>query len=153
MKIVAIICQITVLIILNLTVTACGQSVEVNSVDDIIYDKVMDVVDETSIPTVEMEVFEDSTSGWNLEVETTNFELVPDPKSELAIEGTGHIHLFINGKVVTSLESYSYHLGELDPGEHELAVVLFANPSDAALTIDGEVISAVTTIVVPDNGS
>ena len=114
--------------------------------------EVLDIAEGLPVPTVDIEVLEDPVSGWNLRIETTDFEVAPERASMEHVDGEGHMHLYINGEKITRLYSHWYHLGGLEPGEHEVRVDLSSN-NHASLTVDGEVIRAYTTVVVADPGS
>ncbi len=87
-------------------------------------------------PTIEISVHEDSKSGYNLEIDTTNFEFVSTHNFEdnqLDVF-RGHAHLYINGEKISRLYSSSYYLGELE-GHNEITVTLNTNDhKDLALT-------------------
>lgn len=91
-------------------------------------------------PTIEILVHEDSKSGYNLEIETTNFEFVSTHNFEndqLDIF-RGHAHLYINGEKISRLYSSSYYLGELE-GYNEITVTLNSN-DHKDLALKGETI-------------
>lgn len=111
--------------------------------------KIQEIAEGLPVPTVAIEVLKDPKSGWNLRVETTNFRLAPENVSTEDVDGEGHLHLYINGEKITRLYSHRYHIGELEPGEHDIEVVLNSN-THGFLAIDGEPISASRTIHVPD---
>ena len=113
---------------------------------------VLNVAEGLPVPTVDIEVLKDPMSGWNLRVDTTNFEIVPENASTDHVDGEGHMHLYVNGEKITRLYSSWYHLGELKPGEHEVVVNLSSN-DHAIMAVDGDVIDARVTVVVPDSKS
>lgn len=97
-------------------------------------------------PRVELEVTEDSSSGWNVHVVTEGFEFAPERLGEVRPQ-EGHAHLFIDGEKVARLYGPWYHLsGSAVPaGEHELSVSLNAN-DHTLWAVDGEPIQASTTV-------
>ena len=113
---------------------------------------VLDVAEGLPIPTVAIEVLEDPMSGWNLRVETTDFEIVPEHVSMEHVDGEGHMHLYINDEKITRLYSSWYHLGVLEPGEHEVRVDLSSN-NHASMAVSGDIIDAVATVIVPGSES
>ncbi len=102
------------------------------------------------VPTISISVFEDSKSGYNLEIEVDNFEFVSTQSYEtIEKEETityGHAHLYINGEKITRLYSKSYYLGELE-GHNEITVTLNSNEHEN-LAINGESIQATTILTV-----
>jgi hypothetical protein len=97
-------------------------------------------------PSVEVEVTEDSSSGWNVHVVTEGFEFAPERLGEVRPQ-EGHAHLFVDGEKVARLYGAWYHLsGSAVPvGEHELSVSLSAN-DHTVWAVDGEPIQASTTV-------
>ena len=91
-------------------------------------------------PTIEISVYEDSKSGYNLEIETTNFEFVSTYNFENIQSDIfrGHAHLYINGEKVSRLYSGSYYLGDLE-GYNEITVTLNTN-DHKDLALEGETI-------------
>ena len=98
-------------------------------------------------PTVALSVTPDAKAGWNLQIQTTNFEFAPERASSEHIAGEGHAHLYIDGEKITRVYGNWYYLPELTPGEHEIEVTLNSN-SHEDLVVDGVAISASKTIVV-----
>lgn len=98
-------------------------------------------------PTVELNIAEDASSGWNLHVVTENFEFAPERLDEVNSQ-EGHAHLFLNGKKMARLYGPWFHLpaSEVPVGEQELTVVLNAN-DHTGWAADGEAVVASTTIV------
>lgn len=103
------------------------------------------------VPTVQLEVVEDAKSGFNVHVETTDFAFAPEKVNDAETEsGDGHAHLYVDGEKVARLYGPWYHLDtDLDPGEHEVRVVLNANDHRPYASGDAP-IDATTTIVVRD---
>jgi hypothetical protein len=66
----------------------------------------------TPIPTVLLHVSKDSVSGWNVYLETTHFQFVPQRLNDPVNIGEGHAHLYIDGKKVARLYSPWYHLNK-----------------------------------------
>jgi LysM repeat protein len=103
------------------------------------------------VPTIKVNVIKDRMSGWNLNIQTTDFkfsaENVSGPNNPDHVEGHGH--LYIDGKKVTRLYGPWYYLGELSPGTHEIKVYLNAN-NHARYVHDGQEISDTVTIQVQE---
>jgi len=106
-----------------------------------------EVSENLPIPQVAMAVTSDSMSGWNLEVQTENFNLTGLQVGEAHIEGQGHIHLYANGVKIARVYGNWYHIPTLPTGDVELQVVLNSNLHET-LTHNGEPIAATTTIHV-----
>ncbi len=98
-------------------------------------------------PSVELIVEEDNHSGWNLYLDTSNFQFSPEDCGEEHVEGFGHAHLYINGQKVARLYSPWYHLTGLRPGEYDLRVTLNSN-NHGVYTLDGRAISGYARLVV-----
>ena len=103
-------------------------------------------------PGVALEVVEDPVEGWNLRVTLSNFRLAPERVSTSHVPGEGHLHLLVDGKKVTRIYGEWHHLGELEPGEHELRVELSSN-DHSLLAVDGDIIHAAATVVVDEGHS
>lgn len=98
-------------------------------------------------PTVSIEVIPDAKSGYNVRVDTTDFAFAPERASGEAVDGEGHGHLYVDGVKVARLYTPWFHLGPLDPGNHEITVSLNGN-DHVALLDDGEPIEASQTVAV-----
>ena len=105
------------------------------------------VSDTTAVPEVSFRVEKDSLSGWNLQLNTSNFEFTPKNFGKEHVQGEGHAHLYIDGEKRARLYSSWYHIPNLLPGQHTLRVTLNGNSHDEYV-FDGEVISAEKEIVV-----
>ncbi|MEM1368324.1 MAG: hypothetical protein AAGG02_09955 [Cyanobacteria bacterium P01_H01_bin.15] len=100
------------------------------------------------VPEVEISVTPDPLMGWNLEVVTDNFELIPSQANLPSQVTEGHAHLYINGEKITRLYGNWYYLGTLPPGEHTVKVTLNANNHEDILNA-GEVIGDSILVTVP----
>jgi zinc transporter ZupT len=98
------------------------------------------------VPTVSLHVYKDSESGWNLYVQTTNFQFAPEHVNAPGKIGEGHVHLYVDGVKVARLYGPWYHLNPLSPGTHEIRVELNTN-QHAPYVYHGKKIEAVATIV------
>lgn len=106
-----------------------------------------DVSGSSLIPTIELIIQEDPVSGWNAQILTTNFTFAPESVSTEDIEGEGHAHIYVDGVKVNRVYSPWYHLGELEPGIHEISATLSTNDHQE-LTIGSELIQDVEVINV-----
>ena len=107
-------------------------------------------------PTVALTVTEDPKSGWNVQVETTDYTFAPEKASTTqTTSGEGHAHLYVDGRKVTRMYGEWFHVDEdLAAGEHEFRVELSANDHSPYLAA-GEPIEAVQTVTVagaPEDG-
>ncbi len=93
-------------------------------------------------PSVALEVFEDSMSGWNVHIITSDFTFTPENASTSTnVLGEGHAHLYVNGEKVARVYGDWFHYPETHSGDVEFKVTLNANDhSDYA--VSGEVVSA-----------
>ena len=98
-----------------------------------------------STPTLEIEVKEDSKSGWNLHIKTTNFKFTPDKVNAKHVPGEGHAHLYINGKKKARIYSNWHHIGKLEKGLYEFAVTLNTNTHEEMI-VNNNTIRATVTI-------
>ena len=111
------------------------------------HDDVLDVADADAIPSIDLAVFEDPKSGWNLQVSVENFAITPEAASTDHVDGQGHMHIYVDGQKLTRLYGEWWHLSALPEGDHEVMVELSAN-DHRAYTVGGEPIVAITTISV-----
>ncbi|MEM6615406.1 MAG: hypothetical protein AAF619_02635 [Pseudomonadota bacterium] len=102
-------------------------------------------VDAASAPSVSVNVTRDPMQGWNLRLDTENFELIPATAGLEDSANEGHAHLYINGEKMSRLYGEAYHLGVLPIGEVEIKVTLNTN-NHANLMLHGQRIEAVATI-------
>lgn len=98
-------------------------------------------VDPENAPTVDFTVTEDAKSGWNVRVDTTNFEFTPGSVNADNVAGEGHAHLYVDGQKVARLYGPDFHYGETFDGTKTFRVTLNAN-DHSEYAVDGEVIEA-----------
>lgn len=100
------------------------------------------------VPSVEIEIFQDSGAGWNLHVITESFIFSPEHAGLEHYPGEGHAHLYVDGKKIARVYGPWYHLDEkLEVGDHEVEVTL--NSNDHNLYVyDGEVVETKTVLTV-----
>ncbi|HLR33318.1 MAG TPA: hypothetical protein VK074_12575 [Fodinibius sp.] len=103
------------------------------------------VSDSTAVPAVEMSVFRDKLTGWNIHIETSRFAFTPEKFGEVHVTGEGHAHLYVNGDKHARLYGPWYHLPSLPRGTHTLRVTLNANTHDEYV-YRNEVIADTVTI-------
>lgn len=100
-----------------------------------------------SIPDLQLSVEKDDHSGWNLFIDTSNFEFSPEHCGEEHEMGFGHAHLYLNGEKVARLYSPWYHLADLKPGTYELTVSLNGN-NHGLYVNNGKAIASTQQLVV-----
>ena len=107
-----------------------------------------EVPDEELIPTVELQVSADPVSGWNAQIPTTNFTFSPEDAGSEHTPGQGHAHIYIDGKKINRIYGEWYHLGKIEPGEHQVSIRLSTNDHKELLQ-NGAYIEDIVTINVP----
>ncbi|WP_070969365.1 hypothetical protein [Vibrio sonorensis] len=98
-----------------------------------------------SAPTIAVELIKDTSAGWNLVVDTTNFTFTPELVNLANVDNQGHAHIYVNGEKLARLYAHHYHLSDFPPGDYEIKVSLNANNHDA-FAINGKPIVAIATI-------
>jgi len=112
-------------------------------------DGTYEVAADAPTPSVSIEVFEDPKSGWNVHAVPTNHELNALAASTDAVEGEGHMHLYVGDTRITRLYGEWYHLADQTDGDHTIRVELSAN-NHLPLSVDGAIVEASTTITQVD---
>lgn len=88
----------------------------------------LDVSRDSVIPAIiALELKKDPMSGWNLFIQTTNFEFAPKQVNQPHEIGKGHAHLYLNGRKYARVYSPYFHLPDLIGDKNELKVTLNAN--------------------------
>ena len=95
-------------------------------------------------PTLDLNVIEDSVSGWNLNIHTENFVFDAKEAEHQDVEGHGHAHIYVNGAKLSRVYCDWYHIGSLPVGNNELKVSLYSN-DHSGLTFEGNKISSEIT--------
>lgn len=101
----------------------------------------------TPYPTVDLVIHKDAKSGWNAQVLLNNFTFAPESVSSESVPGEGHAHIYIDGEKINRVYSEWYHLGELTPGAHEIAVRLSSNDHKELLA-EGALIEDKESVIV-----
>ena len=99
------------------------------------------------VPTVSVTAVADGAGGAILKFAVTGLELVPADPPGHHRPGQGHLHVAVDGNVVTMTAETRYPVTGLSNGHHEVAVTLSAN-DHRNYGLDDEVIGATTTIMV-----
>lgn len=89
---------------------------------------IIDISNDPLIPELKnVKITKDPMSGWNLYLETKNFQFTPENASKKHIPGEGHAHLIINGEKAARIYSNWFHIPELEYEIFKLEVTLNAN--------------------------
>jgi len=115
-------------------------------------DKRYDVPVGTSSPTIALQVFNDSESGYNLHFITTNFTFAPEHVGGADVMGEGHIHVMVDGQMINRSYSDWYHIDPLSPGTHVITAELETNAHEDYF-VNGMQVAASTTITVSEASS
>lgn len=107
----------------------------------------MEIPSGQPVPDVDLVVYPDPMTGWNLEIKLSNFQFSPKNASKAHQPGEGHGHLYINGKKITRIYSNWYYIGKLEPGSNKITVTLNSN-NHQDLVHNGEMISDTEIIKV-----
>jgi hypothetical protein len=100
------------------------------------------------IPTIQIVIHEDSISGWNLEIQTTNFQFSPETVNQDPMLNRGHGHLYINGEKISRVYGPWMHLPSLPSGRNEITVELNAD-NHQPFAHNGEKIESTVVVEVP----
>ncbi len=83
--------------------------------------------DDLPVPTLDLEIEPDPASGHNLLITTDGFRMTPEDVNGPVEAGTGHGHLFVNGKNIGRLYANVRHLIDLPKGEVTIHMYLGGN--------------------------
>lgn len=78
-------------------------------------------------PTVAATVVKDPMSGWNLQIEVTNFRFTPQSASLTHVDGEGHAHAYVNGEKIARIYGNWLHIEHLPEGDVTVEVELNSN--------------------------
>ncbi len=99
-------------------------------------------------PSIAITVTPDPVSGWNLQLQTTNFEFAPERVNGESTFDEGHAHLFVNGEKRGRIYSNWHHITDLAPGENLIRVTLNSNGHEAFI-VEDEVVADEVMVTVP----
>jgi len=108
--------------------------------------KHFDVPANEPVPTIGLDIAQDSMGAWEVHVTTTNFTYAPEHINGDPVPGEGHVHLYIDNDLIIMLGPW-YRIDSLSPGDHTIRVGLFNNDHSAYFA-DGQQIQASTTVHV-----
>lgn len=107
-----------------------------------------DVADLEARPMVSLSAEPAVAGGWNLHLQTTNFEFVPPTNEPTFVSGEGYATLYINGEEVGRLYDEWYYIPNLRPGNYQMLVVLHGSDYGEYI-VDGNPVAAFTNLSVP----
>lgn len=99
------------------------------------------------IPELDVEVYKDTTSGYNVHIITKNFEWKPEAVNTEPIDNQGHAHIYINDEKIARVYGDWFHIDDhhiLDTS-NTLRVTLNAN-NHAEWSIDDNPIEFITPL-------
>jgi hypothetical protein len=99
-------------------------------------------------PTLAITLHQDTMSGLNLEIQTTNFTFSPETVNQANIPNAGHAHVYANGKKLSRVYGNWFHITGLPSGEHLIKVELNAN-SHGVIQVDGQPVQVEQTVTIP----
>lgn len=110
--------------------------------------RMMDLSNAEIIPEISIiEVMEDDIGEYILHVEIDNWTFTPEKTGSETVANEGHAHVYVNGAKAGRMYGNWFHLGELSPGQHTIAVILNGN-DHTEFVVDGNRIGAETIVVV-----
>ncbi|MEM8860801.1 MAG: hypothetical protein AAGD96_20960, partial [Chloroflexota bacterium] len=90
--------------------------------------EIMDLGQSEAIPNiVNLEAFEDGNGRWTLNAEVENWAFTPDLIGGPVFPAQGYATVYDNGVEVGRMVGPWFDLGELNPGNHTIAIVLNGN--------------------------
>ncbi len=104
-----------------------------------------ELAEDVPVPTIAIEVTEDAVEGWNLQIRTTDFRIMPENVSTGHVDGEGHMYLYIDGVKVSRIYGEWHHITGLQAGRHNVRVELSSN-NHSALAVNGGLIDATANI-------
>ena len=96
-------------------------------------------------PSVKITVTEDAKSGYNVHLDTVNFEFAPKEVNKNRVLGEGHAHLYVDGEKISRLYGPDFHYNENFEGEKVFKVTLNAN-NHSDYAVNGNVVSDATAV-------
>jgi hypothetical protein len=104
-------------------------------------------IDEGGAPRVGIEVQPAADEGWDVRLTLRNFRFSPAGTRAVAVPGRGSAVLFLDGRALTRLRAFTYHLsGDLIPrGTHHLTARLYADDR-TVWAVDGEPVECTADI-------
>lgn len=111
------------------------------------HDRLVELPAGSAAPTLDFIIEPDASSGWNLQLVTTNFVYSPDNVNQAHRPGEGHAHVYVNGQKLARLYGPWMHVSALPRGEVTIAVTLNAN-DHGQLAVAGKPLRTEKTVTV-----
>ena len=102
----------------------------------------VEITDTGKIPTIDLQLVEDESSGYALHIQTTNFRFAPENTGKAYVEGEGHAHIFIDNQKTGRAYSPWVYIEPLTKGSHQIKVTLNTNDHRLFL-VEGKPVEAV----------
>ncbi len=100
-------------------------------------------------PDLTIALTPDPVAGWNLNIQTSNFQFAADRAGAAHVDGEGHAHVYVNGTKIARVYGEWHHIEDLPAGPVEVEVVLNSN-DHRALVVGDRPLSA--TVVFDNPG-
>jgi len=104
--------------------------------------------DDPDAPSLAILLHKDMMSGYNLEIQTTNFTFTPEKVNQANTPNAGHAHVYANGKKLSRVYGNWFHITGLPSGEHTIMVELNAN-SHGIIHVNGTPLQVAQTVTIP----
>ena len=114
--------------------------------------EIMDVSLLKMPPKVELKVVEDTMAGWNVFADVSHFSFRSASEGSALDPIQGFAQLHVDGEPVARVYGSAYHLGSLEPGEHEIRLSLHATDG-SALVLRGELVEDSVQVTEPHHRS
>jgi len=112
------------------------------------------------VPTIDVAVTGDAASGWDVTAVISGDFTFTDADTLTHVDGQGHVHLIVDGRVLAMSYNHDMHIDELTPGDHVVEITLASNDhadyvvgddvigGTAELTVEGAVEDADVTVEI-----
>lgn len=98
------------------------------------------------LPEVRIEALQDPKGGWNIRIQTKNFTFTPEHAGHPDVPGTGHAHIFVDGKKVGRVYGNWHHI-QIPEGKHAIKVNLTTNDHKDYYTSDNRPIESEVEVI------
>ena len=112
------------------------------------HDSPIHIAENMPVPTITAKLQRDPVSGFNLNLETSNFTFTPELTGLEHSNGMGHAHLYMDGQKIARIYGNWFHISSIPMGAKELIITLnsndhrplFANnlPISSIITLENE---------------
>lgn len=97
-----------------------------------------------SAPTLDLDLQPDPVSGWNLNIQTSNFKFAAERAGDAHVPGEGHAHIYVNGEKIARAYGDWFHLDGLPKGTVEIEVTLTSNDHRSLMVGDAPLSAALS---------